>query len=274
MENHRSRATKIQSYASVNGLKMYYEIEGVGAPLVYIPPAFGFAGLKPFPSLAERYLLVSPDLQGHGRTADIADRQLSIEQYAEDVIGLLNHLEIETADFFGQSYGGSTAALIAARYPNRARRVVTYAATFGPPSSSHNQKMLYFDHPPTADSRNIQFQRESYQAIAPKPDDWKTLYEKVGAIQWLGFSHEELASIEAPFLIIVGDHDFVLVEHALETFKQISRAELAVVPSASHFALYSEPERILPLVQYFLDKADIELPLATAAVGYHPGETR
>jgi hypothetical protein len=39
---------KIQGYAPVNRLKMYYEIDGTGDPLVFIPPAFGFAGQKSF----------------------------------------------------------------------------------------------------------------------------------------------------------------------------------------------------------------------------------
>src|SRR5262245_27850876 len=84
--NHR--ATETHGYAPVNGLKMYYEIEGTGDPLVFIPPAFGFAGLKSFPSLAQTHSVITVDLQGHGRTADIPERPLSIEQYADDVAGL------------------------------------------------------------------------------------------------------------------------------------------------------------------------------------------
>ena len=42
-----STATKASGYAPVNGLKMYYEIAGTGDPLVFIPPAFGYAGVNP-----------------------------------------------------------------------------------------------------------------------------------------------------------------------------------------------------------------------------------
>jgi len=48
--------TEAQENAPVNGLKMYYEIEGTGDPLVYIPPIFGFAGLNSFPALVEMTL--------------------------------------------------------------------------------------------------------------------------------------------------------------------------------------------------------------------------
>src|SRR6516225_5498678 len=61
-------------YAPVNGLKMYYEIEGTGDPLIFIPPAFGFAGRVSFPDLIPAHSVVTVDLQGNGRTADIPER--------------------------------------------------------------------------------------------------------------------------------------------------------------------------------------------------------
>ena len=261
-------------YAPVNGLNMYYEIEGTGDPLVYIPPAFGFAGLKSFPTLTQSHSMITVDLQGNGRTLDIPARPLSIEQYARDVAGLLNYLGIPKADFFGESYGGATAVMIAVRYPNLVRRVAASGATFGSSQAAHNPEMLRFDHPPSPDSRDIQFQRESYRKVAPNPDDWPRIWEKVASIQWEGFSSDELASIQAQVLIVLGDHDFVRVEHALETFRMIPNAELAVIPDAGHFVLFSEPERIIPVVKHFLEKPEKKFPLATAGMGYHPGETR
>ncbi len=74
---------------NVNGLSLYYEVEGEGEPLVFIPPAFGFAGLKSFPPLVATRTVITPDLQGHGLTADVPERPLSIERHAEDVVALL-----------------------------------------------------------------------------------------------------------------------------------------------------------------------------------------
>src|SRR5246127_5763474 len=102
---------KIKGYAPVNGLKMYYEIEGTGDPLVFIPPAFGFAGRESFPALVHNHSVITIDLQGNGRTADIPDRPISIEQYARDVVGLLNYLHIPKADLFGESYGANAAVM-------------------------------------------------------------------------------------------------------------------------------------------------------------------
>jgi len=266
--------TKIEGYAPVNGLKMYYEIEGTGDPLVYIPPAFGFAGLKSFPALVESHSVITVDLQGNGRTADIPERPISIEQYAKDVVGLLKYLGIPKADFFGESYGASTATMIAVRYPELVGRVAAYGGTFGPPQIALNPETTHFDEPPTADSSYIEFQRENYKKVAPDPAYWHRIFTKIGSIQWRGFSNEELASIKAPILIVLGDHDFVRFEHAIETFKRISNAELAVIPDAGHFTLFSEPERIIPIVKHFLEKPEKRIPVATAGTGYHPDETR
>jgi pimeloyl-ACP methyl ester carboxylesterase len=239
-----------------------------------MPPAFGFAGLHSFPELVQNHSVITVDLQGNGRTADIPDRPISIEHYAKDVVGLLKYLGISKANFLGESYGGNTAAMIAIRYPELVRRVVTYSATFAPPPNTLDPETTHYDHPPTAASRDIEFQRESYKQVAPDPNYWPKIYDKVGSIQWGGFSKEELASIKAPILIIVGDHDFVRIEHAVETFKVIPNAELAVIPSASHFVLYSEQERVIPVVKHFLEMPENSIPLATAGTGYHPGETR
>ena len=274
MSSPKDQTTKTHGFAPVNGLMMYYEIEGTGDPLVFIPPAFGFAGTHSFPDLVQNHAVITVDLQGNGRTADIPERPISIEQYAKDVVGLLKYLNISKADFLGESYGGNTAAMIAVRYPELVGRVVTYSATFAPPPNTLNPETTHYDQPPTAETRDIEFQRDSYKRVAPDPNHWPKIYTKIGNIQWSGFSKEELASIKAPMLIIQGDHDFVRLEHSVETVKLIPHAELAVVPDASHFALSSEPARVVPMIKRFLEKTGKELPLATANVGYHPGETR
>ena len=54
----------------------------------------------------------------------------------------------------------------------------------------------------------------------------------------------------------------------------VARPKLAVIPDAGHLAVYSEPERVIPVVEHFLEKPDAGIPVATAQMGYHPGETR
>ncbi|PWU15348.1 MAG: hypothetical protein C5B49_11975 [Bdellovibrio sp.] len=274
MKNDIQKGKKITGYAPVNGLKMYYEIEGTGEPLVFIPPAFGVAGAKSFPLLEKNRAVIQMDLQGNGRTVDIPDRPLSIEQYSKDVVELLKYLKISKADFVGESYGGDTVAMIALRHPELVRRAVTYSATFAAPPATLDPGITHYEYTPTAETRDVQYQRETYQKTAPDPSYWPKIWEKLVSIKWNGFSKEELASIKAPLLIIQGDRDFVKLEHSIDTFRVIPNAELAVVPSASHFALSSDQEKVMPMIQHFLEKSEKQIPLATATVGYHPGETR
>ena len=105
-------------YASVNGLKMYYEIHGTGRPLVLLHGAFGLATV--YPALAKDRQVIAVELQGHGHTGDI-DRPLTCEQMADDTAALLTELKIEQADVFGYSMGGTVGLALAIRHPKLAQ---------------------------------------------------------------------------------------------------------------------------------------------------------
>jgi pimeloyl-ACP methyl ester carboxylesterase len=79
MNSLNGKTTEPRGYAPINGLKMYYEIEGTGDPLVCIPPAFGYAGVNSFPALVQSHSVITVDLQGHGHTADIPERPITFE---------------------------------------------------------------------------------------------------------------------------------------------------------------------------------------------------
>jgi pimeloyl-ACP methyl ester carboxylesterase len=103
-------------YASVNGLKMYYEIHGAGKPLVLLHGAFGFVegwGAV-LPSLAKTHQVIAVELQGHGHTNDL-EGPLANEQMADDVAALLRQLQIKDADVFGYSMGLHSASRFAIR---------------------------------------------------------------------------------------------------------------------------------------------------------------
>ena len=264
----------VRGYAPVNGLNMYYEIEGEGPALVFIRRHLAVTGVSSLSDLARRHRIITFDLQGHGRTADVAARPMSLEQNADDVIGLLQHLGIAKADVLGESYGGATAILVALRRPDLVRRVATYGATFDRPQEAHDMEMLRFDEPPTPQAESFRFPRTNYQKVAPDPGYWPTFFEKGGRITWNGFSDADLASLKVPLLIALGDHDFVRAEHGVRSFRRVPGAELAIIPDAGHFALDSEPERVLPVVEHFLTKPLVRPPIATARLGYRPGENR
>jgi pimeloyl-ACP methyl ester carboxylesterase len=244
---------------------MYYEITGEGKPAVYIHPMVGHCGL--IPRLTKNRQWIAMDLQGHGRTADI-DRPMTCEQHADDIAALLKHPKIKEADFFGDSFGGTIAVMMAVRHPKLVRRVVSHGGSLAPFPKGN-------DTDQTPDSDFVKWQREEYQKVAPDPKQWPTLFDKVikSGAAWKGFSPDQLKAIKAPVLIMCGDHDLIPVERCAEWSRMIPNAQLAVTPDASHFVLFSEPEKLLPTIATFLDAPTSKVPLGMAN-GYYPGVTR
>jgi pimeloyl-ACP methyl ester carboxylesterase len=262
----RKPAEKRSGYAPVNGLKMYYEITGEGKPAVCIHPMVSHCGL--ISELPRNRQWIAMDLQGHGRTADI-DRPMTCEQHADDIAALLKYLYIEEADFFGDSFGGAIAVTMAVRHPGLVRRVVSYGSPLAPFPKDIASVV-------TPDSDLIKWEREEYQKVAPEPKQWPTMFAKAlnSGIAWKGLSPEELKSIKAPVLIACGDHDLIPVERCAELSRVIPNAQLAVIPDASHFVLFSEPEKLLPTIAGFLDATTSKARLSTFKTGYYPGVTR
>jgi pimeloyl-ACP methyl ester carboxylesterase len=259
-------AEKKTGYAPLNGLEMYYEISGEGKPAVYIHPMVSHCGLVP--GLTKNRQWIAMDLQGHGRTADI-DRPLTCERHADDIAALLKHLKIDEADFFGDSFGGAIAVMMAVRHPGLVRRVVAYGSPLAPFPKEIAAVV-------TPDSDLVKWEREEYRKVAPDPERWPTIFAKAlkCGIEWRGFSPDELKAIKAPVLIACGDHDLIPVERCAELSRAIPNAQLAVIPDASHFVLFSDPEKLLPTIAVFLDASTSKAPLSTFKTGYYPGVTR
>jgi pimeloyl-ACP methyl ester carboxylesterase len=97
--------------------------------------------------------------------------------------------------------------------------------------------------------------KESYDKIAPDPKQWPVLVAKIKkmGLEFKGFPREDMKSIKAPVLIALGDHDAVRPEHAVEMFRLIPNAQLAVFPGGDHFLLWTNPEKVLAPVAAFLD---------------------
>jgi pimeloyl-ACP methyl ester carboxylesterase len=241
-------------YASVNGLKMYYEIKGIGRPLVLLHGGLCTIEVclgkirQPFEK-ARRTIAI--EQQAHGRTADI-DRPLSTEQMAEDTAALLRQLKVRNADFFGYSLGGSVALGIALRHPELVRKV----AIFGTPYSNEGMVPGLVDNIKALKADDVPKQfYDGYVKVAPDPKQWPALVARIANMvpNSKGFAPEEVRSIKAPTLIMIGDADIVRPEHAVEMFRLHRHAQLAVLPGASHFAPMERPDWIVSMTRAFLN---------------------
>jgi pimeloyl-ACP methyl ester carboxylesterase len=244
-------AEKKQGYADVNGLKMYYEIHGTGKPLVVLHGAFGWATVHP--ALATNRQVIAVELQGHGHTADI-DRPLTIEQMADDTAALLKHLKIEQADFFGYSMGGNVALAVAIRHPNLVGRLAINGSHYGRIEDAYEPEAFQQFQSLPADFAPAVL-KDPYDKVAPDPKQWPVLVAKVKkmGLEFKGFAREDMKSIKAQVLITLGDRDGVRPEHAVEMFRLIPNAQLAVFPGGDHFLLWTSPDKVLSPIAAFLD---------------------
>jgi pimeloyl-ACP methyl ester carboxylesterase len=219
-------------YATVDGLKMYYEVHGKGSPLVLIhgggstiESTFG----RVLPELAKTHQVIAVELQAHGHTLDI-NRPLSFEQDADDVAALLKQLKIEKVDVMGFSNGGTTALQIAIRHPALVNKLVLLSATYKrsglPPG--------FFDgfQGATLEKAMPQPLKEAYLRANPDPQGLQGMFDRDVArmMAFQDISDGQIKGIQAPALIINGDTDVVRPEHALELSRTLPHAHLAILP--------------------------------------------
>ncbi len=245
------RSDAAGNYATVNSLKMYYEIRGEGEPLVLLHGAFGLA--MDLPALAKNRRVIAVELQGHGHTADV-DRPLSVEQLADDTAALLKGLRIERADFFGYSLGGTVALGVAIRHPGVVRRLAINGSHFSSLEEAYEPEAFKQFLSLPADFAPAVL-KDPYDKVAPDPKQWPTLVAKIKkmGMEFKGYARDDLKAIKASVLITLGDRDGVRVEHAAEMFRLIPGSQLAVVPGSDHFLIFQNPEKLLPIISAFFE---------------------
>jgi pimeloyl-ACP methyl ester carboxylesterase len=249
---------------------MYYEIHGIPSggqpPLLLLHGAFSNIETdfgKILPALAESRQVIGVEQQGHGRTADI-DRPLSYEQMAEDTAALLRHLGVEQADFFCYSFGGGVALQLALRHPGLARKLVLTGGVAYSPAGLYPEVLAGLGSMTHEVMVGTPWY-EAYTRIAPRPEDFPTLFAKKTDLdrRWQGVSPEILRSLTAPVLLIIGDADIVRPEHIAEMFRLLGggvvgdfaglpRSWLAVLPGTTHVTLVDRAEWLISMATEFL----------------------
>jgi pimeloyl-ACP methyl ester carboxylesterase len=253
-------------YAPVNGLKMYYEVHGSGEPVVLLHGAFmtitnnwtGWIG-----ELAKTRKVIAVEMQGHGRTADI-ERDISQENLADDVAGLLDHLKIPRADLIGYSMGGSVAMQCAIRHPDKVRKVVVISSVFR--RDGMVKEALDVFPKLSADAFKDSPIEIEYKKLSPTPDDFPKFVKRISAMATKGhdLGADELKATTAPMFFIHGDADGIRLEHIEEMFRlkgggthgdlgPRSESRLAILPDTTHVTLMQRMAIIVPMVNDFVD---------------------
>jgi len=255
-----SATTGTGQYAEVNGLNLYYESHGEGRPLILLHGGLGSGEMfgPVLPALAARHRVIAVDLQGHGRTADI-DRPIDVRLMADDIAALIDHLGLDRPDVVGYSLGGGVALHTAAKYPDKVGRLVV--------ASAYARRDAVFPEILAGQAQVSEAaveamkgtpMYENYRRVAPRPEDFPRLLNKIGESMAKDFDYtEEVRNLQVPTLIVAGDADMAPPSHFVEMFALLDGGQrdggwmgegrpkgghaLAILPGLTHYNIFSSP---------------------------------
>ncbi|MCS4226139.1 alpha/beta fold hydrolase [Sphingobacterium sp. BIGb0165] len=266
-ENSSVAKTAIPSeagYVDVNGLKMYYEVYGEGKPLVLLHGSYMTIPLNwshTIPKFKGRKVIVA-EMQGHGRTRDIA-RKISYEGMADDVSGLLKHLQIDSADILGYSMGGGVAFQLAIRHPEQVRRLIVLSGSYAHDGWWPDVEASYSSI--TADIFKGSPIEKQYDSLGNDPKHFPEFVKKVISIDLEPYDwSKEANKIKAPLFMAIGDADGIKYEHALALFRALGggkmgdihglpKSRLAILPGTTHIGMMYRMDWLVPMIDDFLN---------------------
>jgi pimeloyl-ACP methyl ester carboxylesterase len=247
-------------YAEVNGINLYYATYGAGRPLMLLHGGLGSGEMfgPVIPALAEHRRVIAPDLQGHGRTADI-DRPINERLLADDVAALIDHLGLEKPDVVGYSLGGGTGLQLGVHHSDKIRRLVLVSIYLRPdavdPQLRAQQEQVSGDV--------IELMKDTpmyklYQQVAPRPEDFRRVLDKLGALMADDYDYtEDVRSLQVPTLLVGADADQAPPSHYVEMFKLLDGGlrdggwmgenrpkgghALAILPGLTHYNIFRSP---------------------------------
>jgi len=259
-------------YADVNGINLYYETHGTGRPLILLHGGLMRGELfgPVIPLLAQSHQVITPDLQGHGRTADI-DRPIDLKLMADDIAALIDHLGLDKPDLLGYSLGGGVALQTAVRHPAKIRRLIIVSANVTrdaiPPEMLAQQAQV--------NAAAAEFMKETpmyqeYMRVAPRPEDFPRLLDKLGRFMATDFDFsDDVRALQVPTLIVAADADMAPPAHYVEVFKLLDGGlrdggwmgegrpkgghALAILPGLTHYDIGESP-LLAAVTSAFLDK--------------------
>ena len=262
------------AYADVNGVHLYYETHGAGRPLILLHGGLmsGEMFAPVLPILSAGHQVITVDLQGHGRTADV-DRPIDPALMADDIAALIDHLGLEKPDVVGFSLGGGVAWHVAFKYPEKVNRVVTAAANI-------RRSAIYPDmlaQQGQVNAAAAEFMKETpmyqlYERVAPRPEDFPRVLDKLGALMAVDFDYtEQVRHLRVPTLVVAADADMAPPSHYVEIFDLLDGGRrdggwmgegrpkgghaLAILPGLTHYNLGDSPLFAVTALA-FLDQAD------------------
>jgi pimeloyl-ACP methyl ester carboxylesterase len=250
------------NFVNANGIKIFYESVGSGKSLIFLHGSMGTSQVwKPYvPILSNDFKIILPDIRGHGKTEN-PGKKIDLHLMADDIVALIDSLKLDKPFLCGWSGGGDIGLDIAMRYPNSVSRLIVGGITLRVTETAlASLKAMGLEGPgqinfEQAEKAIPQLTNQWKKDHIQSPLHWKELLTRVSfeMINPTLPANEDLKQITLPTLIIWGDRDqFLPVEDAVELYRLIPNAQLAVVPNADHFVTRTKVRLFAELVKEFI----------------------
>jgi pimeloyl-ACP methyl ester carboxylesterase len=257
-------------YVQVNGIDLYYEAQGSGRPLLLLHGGIGNLSMwnDYLPTFAQHCRVFAIDSRGHGRTRNPL-ATLTYRLLADDVAALIQTLGLDQPAVCGYSDGGQIALELGIHYPGLVSAFVMAGA-------AHRWTEAYFtwvrelgiEQAGVVDFHHLEGHQAGlidalrrYQDAFQGDGYWRRYLQQVSTL-WLEPLHytaDDFLRIAVPMLIVAGDRDetFLPVEVAVELYRALPQAELALIPGMGHDFPFVEAEMFGQLVLDFLRRHEL-----------------
>lgn len=237
-------------FAAINGIRMYFETYGDPArqPLLLIHGNGGYiyAERCQIEHFKDRYYVIIADSRFHGKSEN-GSEELTYDLMAEDYNSLLDFLKIDSAYIIGQSDGGIIGLILAMNYPKKVKKLVSTAPNLRADTTALPGWYVEFNENDLKEADNKINRGDTYA-------DLYRLRTQINLmVEYPNIKDSELARIQAPVLVIAGDGDIIKLEHILKIYQNIPKAQLFIMPGATHFMLREEYKLFNQIVERFLD---------------------
>src|ERR1700678_827206 len=243
-------ATGRSGQAHANGIDIHYAISGHGSPVIFLHGGLANTDYwgNQAPVVARQHTVILMDSRGHGRSTRDA-RAYCYDLMADDVVALMDQLKIAKADIVGWSDGGIIGIDLAMRHSDRVGKVFAFAA-----NTVTSGVIEGVEKNPTF-ARYIERAGHEYAALSATPKEYDAFVDQISKM-WAeqpNWSDAQLKTINAPVLVVDGDHDEAIKrEHTEYIAATIPRAGLLILPNVSHFAFLQDPKQFNFAILHFL----------------------
>lgn len=256
-----------RGHVLANGVNYYYEIHGKGAPLLLLHGGLGSIDMfgPVLHALAAGRQVIGVDLHGHGRTA-LGNRAISLIDIGDDLAIVLKQLGYDSVDVMGYSFGGGAAFRLAVQHPRHVRRLVVASAGYA--QNGFHPEMLPMQAGVTgamADAMKETPMYISYKAVAPRPEDFPRLLDRMGEFMRNSYDWtDDVKKLKMPVMLVFGDSDMFRPDHVMSFYKllggglkdagwmreHMAKNRLAILPNLTHYELFMAPQLVTTVLPF------------------------